>query len=207
MTSEEADYMWDVFVSYPRGDRSAPERWVSDFFFPVLAERLAGEMGSEPRIFIDRVLPSGTQWQSALRRALHHSRMLIPVFTPQYFRSKWCLAELQTMMSREEYLGLGTDRNPDCLVFPVLLNDGQHFASYTDRYQCADMRDYSYTAKAFKKSKHFMKFEALVQTLALQIAHRIPDAPDFADGFPRLDASAIDMEDDKVEPPFRIPRF
>jgi hypothetical protein len=52
---------------------------------------------------------------------------MIPVWSPGYFTSAWCVAELRTMLKREHILLLSTEENPGGLVFPIKFSDGKFF--------------------------------------------------------------------------------
>lgn len=122
------DYIYDVFVSY----RHKPPvlDWIRNHFFPLLEQWLPNAMPveHETRIFIDwDEIEIGAAWPAKLRQALKQSRCVLAVWAPEYFRSEWCLAEWQTIRERERLLGLGTEQQPEGLIYPVVFFDGEHF--------------------------------------------------------------------------------
>ena len=118
------DYEWDVFVSYPRHGQVG--RWVHNHFSPVLRECLDSVLPQQPRMFIDDGIATGQIWSNELRHALLHSRLLVAVWTPPFFRSPWCMTEWESMLAREAVLAGG--RPPRGLVYPIVFSDGDHFA-------------------------------------------------------------------------------
>src|SRR5271157_4467432 len=96
-------YMHDIFLSYTNRDPVGP--WVRNHFHRLLKSWLSNYWGQEPEIFIDRDLETGVRWPDALREHLLHSKLVVAVLSPPYFRSRWCLAEWQSMLNRQENLG------------------------------------------------------------------------------------------------------
>jgi TIR domain len=106
-------YVHDIFISYRH--MGPAHTWVTEYFFPLLKKWLPDYIPSnynfdeEKSIFIDQQIETGSSWPIRLNEALHTSRCLLPIWSPQYFRSDWCKAELHTMLEREKMLGLRKD--------------------------------------------------------------------------------------------------
>src|ERR1700730_495850 len=85
------DYRWDVFVSYKREPLTA--HWMAEVVQRVtywLGEEL---QGAGARVFFDvSAIEVGDRWPHALRQAVLTSRCLLPILSPAYFRSRYCLA-------------------------------------------------------------------------------------------------------------------
>lgn len=137
----DEDYVYDVFVSYRR--RQPVLDWVKNHFYPLLEQRLPDELpvDHKTRIFVDwDEIEIGSAWPAKLSQALKRSRCILPVWSPEYFRSDWCLAEWKTMMERERLLGLRTEQRPGGLIFPVIFADGEHFPQEARVVQSKDLR-------------------------------------------------------------------
>ena len=92
-------YQYDVFVSYRR--EPPVSEWVANHFLDGLVEWLGETMAEEPRIFVDvKRIETGTAWPDVLREALLTSRLMVSIWSPRYFRSRWCLAEHRSMRAR-----------------------------------------------------------------------------------------------------------
>lgn len=120
-----ADYQYDVFISCRRPNPVGG--WVKNHFHPLLVEWLSQAMPYEPEIFIDAEgIETSDDWPLKLRQALLGSRCLVTVWSADYFRSAWCMAEWKSMAKREDLLGYRTPENPSGLVYPVVFFDGEH---------------------------------------------------------------------------------
>lgn len=40
--------------------------------------------------FIDAEIPAGADWQATMMRALAEAQVLVPLYSPRYFKSEWC---------------------------------------------------------------------------------------------------------------------
>jgi len=57
---------------------------------------------SQPKIFYDKNnLSGGQRWPKELKRAVLSSRVLVPLFSRQYFGSPSCRKELAYMLAKE----------------------------------------------------------------------------------------------------------
>lgn len=108
-------YEYDIFLSYPRIDPIGS--WVEYVFAPELRKWLRAELG-ERTVFQDTAdIEPGQRWPQRLADALGRSRLMIAIWCPPYFTSKWCMAELETMRARERHLGI-EPTSRDALVVP-----------------------------------------------------------------------------------------
>lgn len=175
-------YQWDVFLSYPRADPVGP--WVRDYFHPLLERWLGAATPHEPRIFFDSAVDGGTHWPSNLKEALARSRCLVAVWSPHFFRSRWCMAEWQTMREREKLLGLGTGSQQG-LVYPVVFADGDHFPTEAKEVQYAeDFRPYNIVNSAFRRTAKYGKLERQVQGLCDRLGQWLLTVPEWDPGWP-----------------------
>jgi hypothetical protein len=133
-------YQWDVFLSYRRF-REWP-KWVDDHFLPLFTHYLGEELGRDADVFVDKnAIESGVVWPYKLAEGLAESRVLVCLWSRQYFNSPWCLAELGHMRAREAACGLANVQNPEGLILPVVLHDGEDFPADVRHIQCALFQD------------------------------------------------------------------
>ncbi len=123
------DYRYDIFISYlhtnPNGREAATYTWVREYVHPELERWLPESVprGHQTQVFLDDInIKIGTEWPLVLQQALQTSRCLLAVLSRQYFSSKWCLAEWNTMLEREKLLGLRTREKPSGLIYPIIFS-------------------------------------------------------------------------------------
>ena len=150
-------------------------------------------------------METGSEWPIALRNGLARSRCLVPIFSPEYFRSRWCQAELNTMLAREKLLEMRSVTNPSGMNFPIRYFDGEHFPATVNRIQQFDLRRWSYagSATAFRSTQAFLDFTQEVQRLCQELALMILSAPEFRDDWPVVLPNDVIGE----QPHFRLPRI
>ncbi len=193
------DYLYDVFVSY-RHERPVQD-WVTNHFYPLLEQWLPGFMPYGPEIFIDWSIETGSAWPAKLRQALQSSRCLLAVWSPEYFRSRWCLAEWRSMFEREQLLRLRTTRKPSGLIYPVVFVDGEHFPQDALDTQSKDLRKWNTPHPVFRETREFVEFDREMQQLCEELARMILRAPAWKNNWP-IASPRIPR---KV--PVKLPRF
>jgi hypothetical protein len=194
-----SDYQWDVFISYSRkGD--APE-WVRNHFHPRLLNSLDGHLRDEPNIFLDKEMEAGTHWPNHLERALRHAKILVPVYSPQYFRSPWCLAEWDSFVAREKALGLGTSKRPQGLIFPVLFSDSENFPQYARERSWYDFKQWNVPYPVFQQTPEYVDFYKEVERFAAKLATLLDQVPAWQARWP------VYRPDAPLPPPTRLPVF
>lgn len=178
-------YKYDIFLSYRR--KGPVLDWVDNHFLQLLKDWLNEADGFErdPEIFVDREeINPGMRWPAKLEDALKHSKILVCVWSPSYFRSPWCLAEWKSMQSREKLLGLGTPANPEGLVYPVKFNDGESFPQDAKQVQFRDLSRWNNSVKSFRDTPAYVGFEDEIKSIADQLSAMISKAPDWRPDFP-----------------------
>lgn len=118
-------YNYDVFISYKRHNEWPT--WVKKVFYKLLDHWLNAEMAEGCRVFVDYRLEEGQEWPGRLAQVLSESRVLVPLWSPQYFTSNWCLTEMSLFTAREKTTGFGTPHNPQRLIIPAAIHDGASF--------------------------------------------------------------------------------
>src|SRR5215213_2440942 len=121
IVAEPTDYAYDIFISYPHEEKH--RMWVNDIFLEQFSFFLNQAMPVEPKIYVDREWNTpGITWSLMIKNALARSKVLIPIWSPTYFRQPWCRAECAIMHYREEQLQFRNLHNPHGLILPIKLH-------------------------------------------------------------------------------------
>lgn len=173
-----SEYEFDVFISYRR--EGNPYRWVRNHFHPRLRDCLADHLPNDPKVFIDEGMEVGTVWPDQLKDALNRTRILVPVFSPQYFRSRWCLAEWHSMAERELLLGQSG------LIYPVLFSDSDNFPSFARERSWRDLKKWNTPDPVFQQTVQWIDFVREIEDVAIQLSRLISKAPPWEPNWPAL---------------------
>lgn len=183
-------YEYDIFISYRRSDTIGP--WVKNHLAPRLQLRLNEVAPYNVNVFCDFKMDDGVNWPAELKRSVHRSRLLLSIWSADYFRSKWCMAEWQSFRQREALLGLFTDENPQGLVYPVRYADGDHFHAEAKVTQCRrDFSTLSYPEESFRDTKKYLEFDDLIREMARDLERLLGSVPSWRDDFPILEPPPI----------------
>lgn len=193
-------YEYDLFVSYRRTDNV--QEWARNHLVPRLRRCLVDELGRDPAIFFDTDQDPGTHWPENLRRALQRSRLLLAIWSPPYFHSRWCLAEWKTISAREDVLGLGGSERPLGLVYPIRYSDGARFPTEAQSIQQEMIfKKWRYPDRQFAESQLYLGFHKAVVKLAERVAERLDAAPPWDPAWPVVEPDPPDPD------PTHIPRL
>ena len=173
-------YDYDIFISYTRGGHAG--EWVRNHFQPQLKGWLDQTMDRHPAIFWDPDIQPGEQWPATLRHALAHSRIIVPVLNAPYFRSEWCLAELNTMIARAAVLA-DADVTPRQLIQPVRFA-GEDFPEPIPSLQYKDMEEWAYPGLVFQQTVQWLAFVDAVRDFARSIKAVLATSPPWAPDWP-----------------------
>lgn len=193
-------YKFDIFISYCR--HGSVQKWLLNHFYPKFKDCLADQYAPVPKVYVDRSMPRGVHWPSDLKKALRHSKILIPLFTPPYFESKWCLAEWQSMQAREKLLGLAGPDNPQGLVYPILYSDSENFPMAAREISRWDFKGLSTPEPVFQTSREWIQFHHKVTDVAQDVVELLKHVPEW-----RPDWPVIEEPEPVLMPPPPIPRF
>jgi hypothetical protein len=171
----QQDYEYDIFISYRR--RNPIMDWVRLHFFPLLQERLSGCLPDDPKIFVDWEIETGSAWPQKLSSALKRSRCLVAIWSPEYFRSVWCLAEWQSMQEREKILGLKSEDNSSGLVYAIRFCDGEYFPEEAQRTQYRDLERWNTKFACFSETTAVLEFEREMKKVSEEIARILMRCP------------------------------
>lgn len=180
-------YQYDLFVSYKRepSDRPLITPWLRKVLDRIeywLRQELGGR-GSG--IFIDTDgIEAGDDWPDSIREALLTARCLLPIWSPEYFHSNWCMAEWRSFLSREK---LVTARGGSAckLIIPITFHDGKWFPPEAARIQQFDLSRFAATTDGFWETRRADELDQLLMTqVAPAIARAVHRAPPFEPDWP-----------------------
>ena len=176
------DYEYDVFVSY---NRDYPVgTWVENHFVKQLRGWLSAYGLIRPRIFIDKEIKTGSDWEREIELALKVSKCLIAIWSPPYFYSDWCLTELHTMLRRERLVGRRTEKNRRGLIYPIVFSDGEEFPRQFKKIQYLDMHEVNCPEEVFKKDVRYIQFIDVMKNLSEELIPMIRSAPKWSSKWP-----------------------
>ena len=182
-------YEYDLFVSYKREpkDNELMTPWLRKVLKRI-EYYLRQEMGGRrdrARLFLDvDGIEAGEVWPEKIRHALQSARCLMPIWSPEYFHSDWCVAEWRSFLAREQLVvsrGQGACR----LIVPIKFHDGTWFPPEAASVEQFDLRDYAATTEAFWDTKRADELDQILRTkVAPTLARAIAKAPDFDSAWP-----------------------
>lgn len=111
---------YDVFISYAHNDNVAPKDehgWV-DSFHAALYQYLSGKLGlgREPKIWRDKTgLKGNALLNKALADGVGNSLIFIPILSPNFLASSYCLGELKTFCDQNDVFS-----NVETRIFPAV---------------------------------------------------------------------------------------
>lgn len=171
-------YKYDVFVSYPHED--IHKKWLTDIFLDRFILGLRNELFREPLLFVDsRENTTGMSWDPAVKNALAHSRVLLPLWSIDYFMSRNCRAESIVLFHREARLRYRTFENKNVLVLPIGLFDGAGYPSFVKEMIRLDCVDYNCIYQNYPQTEAHTKLIKLIDGLAKDVKNSIGAAPNW----------------------------
>lgn len=173
MDDSSGGYKYDVFLSYSRSGQW--ETFVDDVFEPILSHWLGEELGRTPVVFRDRAtVPIGQDWPEMLEHALRASRVIVTLWSRQYFSSEWCRRELSFMLARaNEFKVRGVFNR---IILPATIHDGNKFPPFLSALQALNLSEY---ADPFMTERSVLreKLSAKIQELSRDAASAIETVP------------------------------
>jgi hypothetical protein len=167
-------YRYDVFISYRRTDLVG--RWVQNHFYPEFQMRLDANAGFATSVFCDTQLQEGDDWAGSLKANLRDSKLLIPIWSADYFRSKWCMTEWMNFLERQRILGT-TKR----LFLPIRYSDGNFFPASASAIQYKDLSRYTYPDEVFRRSERWMEFTDKIDEFVATVLEALDEVPEWQD--------------------------
>jgi hypothetical protein len=200
--NEQDDYRYEVFFSYRRDPESNEwHRRVKDQLHHWLKN---SNDGGDGRIFFDTTeIKTGDIWVERLKHALLHSKTLVCIWSPDYFRSRYCRSEWMTFEARIAYLqtkyelerkeavaaGKPEPKPPpsvSSLVVGASYHDGKRFPDRAKATQLMEFHDFANPMEAFWKTDDAARFITVLKKFADDVALKIAACPPFDERFPVL---------------------
>lgn len=134
------------FLSYSRADASHAGKQTIERFYRDLAHEVRVAAGLPKRGAVgfkdDASIPLGSRWKSRIPRALDQSRCVVALYSPNFFKSKYCeyevlyfLQRLRAYQRQSPYL-----MEPPPLVLPVVWEPATDIPESFAAYQWANGR-------------------------------------------------------------------
>ncbi|NUT48578.1 MAG: toll/interleukin-1 receptor domain-containing protein [Saccharothrix sp.] len=193
-------YEFDLFISYAR--RGSVQKWLLNHFHQKLLECLADQWAPTPTVYVDRTMARGVHWPSSLRHALRHSKVMIQLLSPQYFQSKWCLAEWHSMLERERMLGLATAERPQGLLYPILYSDSDNFPLEGKLRSWQNFKALANPDPPYQETREYVEFHREVNRVAGDLVQLLQQVPPW-----RPDWPDVEPPDPVLPPTPPLPRF
>ncbi|HZU30073.1 MAG TPA: toll/interleukin-1 receptor domain-containing protein [Candidatus Angelobacter sp.] len=193
-------YDHDVFLSYRR--HGEWPQWVRNTFAPMFRHWLGEEL-DDVKIFIDENLEAGKSWPQELGRALGNSKIIVPLFSRQYFSSPWCQRELAHMFAREAAVEFRTQKQPAGLIVPAHIH-GHQFPKRAQAIQAAQLQLYTNPWVA-KGSVTEERLAEKIREWTPQIAAAIRSAPPHNDSWTTIAIEEFMREFAEVETKQTVP--
>ncbi|MCC6200365.1 MAG: toll/interleukin-1 receptor domain-containing protein [Moraxellaceae bacterium] len=175
-------YKYDVFFSYKRNPES--DAWHQKVMM-ILQFWLKQEL-HKPNltVFFDQEdIHTGNRWQAKLGGALKTSKVIVCIWSPLYFQSKWCVSEWKTFSVRED----SCQRE---LIMPASFIDGESFPAPARARAFADFSHYTSVLPTFWDTQLAVNFESeYLKKFAKDLASLVRQAPPFDPNFPVVEAA------------------
>jgi hypothetical protein len=174
-------YCYDVFFSYKRD----PE---TDIWHETVKEKLRLWLRmdlnqDDVAIFFDTEdIKTGQRWRTKLEAALKGSKCAVCIWSPLYFKSKWCMSEWMTFEQRGRNLGAD-------LVVPARFHDGEHYPQAAKDRQSRDFSRYASIMPRFWQTERAVEFEDVLRPFSRDLADAIRNAPPYRADFPLVEAA------------------
>lgn len=165
-------YKNDVFISYNHRYQS----WLQDSFLKLFEQYLSETVNYDVKIFVDyHKIQGGDDWNKRIKNELIHSKCLVSVYSPAYFRSEWCVKEFAIMDYRQKEYNFRSLGNPNGLVIPINIFDGEHFPEYAKEIQYEDFRDFNWDN--IKNTELYLPFQRKLAGWVKNVGNAIQLAP------------------------------
>jgi hypothetical protein len=193
-------YRFDLFISYSR--YGTVQKWLLNHFYKKLCECLADQFAPPLKVYMDRTMPRGVVWPHDLQIALRHSKIMLQLLTPNYFTSKWCMAELASMRERERLLGLAGAEISQGLIYPILYSDSDNFPIEERTRSWVDFKEFAHPDPVYQQTADFVHFHRRVNELASDLVQLVQQVPEWQPDWPLIAAP-----EPVLIPPPPLPRF
>jgi TIR domain-containing protein len=176
-------YKYEVFLSYRRINEWPA--FVEKTFLPMLKHWLQEELDGSLEIFYDADrLETGEAWPQALAEALATSKLMVCLWSRQYFSSDWCKAELSHMLARRKLTAKSDGQQPP-LIIATVIHDGESIPHQLADIQRFNIQEYSnpWLGKGTKKEEELSDH---IRRLARHAGHALTKVPEYDPAWPKL---------------------
>ena len=166
-------YRFSAFLSYKRDADPDADKW-HEWSAGKIASYLRTNAGlpSKTEVFVDRNnIPDGSYWRDRLQKALHHSPVLIAYVSPAYFKSPYCMAELQTFMDREDAEGFPRG----ALIHMAAIADPSTFSGNSSEFQLKNFQDFYSPSESFSETRLASDYSTALREFCVPIAQKFGD--------------------------------
>ncbi len=177
-------YEYEAFISYKRLDKESI-KWMQEIFIPCFHRHLRLAISNTAKIFFDYGIETGSNWPAKLAEGLAKSKILVGLWCRPYFESIWCKTELSLMYARERKYKFATRKNPQRLIVPATLHDGDDFPKKARMIQPKDLRDY-FNVRLAEKSPRMEMLETVIGNWMPDIVRAIKAAPNYSPGLSKV---------------------
>ncbi len=157
-----------AFLSYAHFNNDHDRGQIAEIRKSLSAE-VQAQTGAPFPIFLDEDIGIGEKWWQRIKESLDAADFLIPVVTPSYFTSDFCLDELEYFLAREKKL------NRKDLILPIHYIDCSSFTAKDERQ--ATLFKEIFSRQCFKglswREKNRVPKKA-IQELAAEIRKALP---------------------------------
>ncbi len=174
-------YRYPVFISYKTGLFG---NWVIKYFYPLFSELLKEELAEDGIKADDPYLDQkhnsySTVFPEELKKKVACSHCLIPIWSPRYFYSKWCMSELAVMLNRQRKLAsIRKNKEKKHLILPVTAKHGDNIPEFPDIIRSFDCARY---AGRYPDTSKYHEFEQEMRKFAKDVALAVSNAPSWKD--------------------------
>lgn len=166
LCSPKANVPIDVFLSYEHS--AFTSGWLREFL-PLFTSWLKEGIGTEPIVFDPERLLDFQEIPPKTLQALNKTRCFIPILTPSYFRSEFCLSELRKIKELNKAIVPILLHPIDQANWPVEFED-------LKKMQMADFSDFAFIGEAFTKSDRYIDFQKALKKFSEEVAKVINNA-------------------------------
>jgi hypothetical protein len=150
----------------------------------MLRHWLEAEMGQSPQIFVDvDEIETGESWPYRLATGVATSKIMVCLWSNEYFSSPWCQAELGHMMARRDFTK--KDSGPLPLILAAVIHDGENISPNLGDIQRLAIQDYAnpWLARGSRKAE---KLSEQIRDFSVHVSHALLRAPECDPGWSGL---------------------
>lgn len=178
----ESEYKYDVFLSYRRSN--AWPAFMRNIFVPMFRHWLDTELGRATRVFFDAdMIETGESWPYSLALGVASSKIMVCLWSTEYFASPWCQAELGLMMARREITRQPSGPLP--LILAMVIHDGDNFSPALDDIQRLSIKEYANPWLA-RDSPNAERLSEQIRKFSAHVSHALQRAPACDPSWPGL---------------------